>query len=158
SRSACPPPPTIPASSTTSLLLRKAAALGEGLPNGGDPPLFDPAAAAAAAAASSASAAVSPKSENVAAGAGAGNGRGASSKSGGEDPRWIFVHWHTPASLRRLDYCRGPFTPDFVKRSGGRAGYDPFVTKIRKSSVVVTCAGLLSSRCIPEKALRELGV
>lgn len=53
---------------------------------------------------------------------------------------------------------RGPFTPDFVKKGGGRNGYDPFVTKIRKSSVVVSCPGLLSSRCIPERILRELGV
>lgn len=53
---------------------------------------------------------------------------------------------------------RGPFTPDFVKKAGGKPGWDPFVTKIRKSSVVASCAGLLCSRCIPEKTLKELGV
>ncbi|CAN0060353.1 unnamed protein product, partial [Laminaria digitata] len=77
----------------------------------------------------------------------------------GEDKRWIHVHWHTPASSRRLDYCRGPFTPDFVKRTGNKAGgWGPFVTKIRRSSVAVTGPGLLSSRCIPADALKELGL
>lgn len=53
---------------------------------------------------------------------------------------------------------RGAFTPDFVKRGEGKGGWDPFVTRIRKSSVVATCAALLASKKIPEKTLRELGV
>lgn len=54
---------------------------------------------------------------------------------------------------------RGPFTPDFVKKEGSKSGgYDPFVTKIRKKSVMVTCPGLLTSGWIPAQALKELGV
>lgn len=54
---------------------------------------------------------------------------------------------------------RGPFTPDYVKKESSKfGGWDPFVTKIRKKSVVVSCPGLLVSRCIPAEALRELGV
>ncbi|CAM9387342.1 unnamed protein product [Ascophyllum nodosum] len=135
-------PPTIPASSATALLLAKAAEL---LVVRSEPG--------------------SPGATGFVDGAGAGSVAKEAAKEAAPDPvddderRWIHVHWHTPASLNRKDYCRGPFTPDYVKKEGTKCGgWDPFVTKIRKRSVAVTCPGLLVSRCIPAEVLRELAV
>lgn len=84
SGSASTPPPTIPVSSTTALLLAKAAALlvGTSNPDADANAETDPAASASGAEKEVADAAKD------------------------EERRWIHVHWHTPASLNRKDYCR----------------------------------------------------
>lgn len=82
-----PPPPTIPVSSATALLLAKAAALIGG--TAASPPAPPPAPIPApmlVPAAPKAAFAAAPVDD--------------------DERRWIYVHWHTPASLRRTDYCR----------------------------------------------------
>lgn len=82
SGSASPPPPTIPVSSTTALLLAKAAALLVGTSNPDDGAETGPVAS------------VSGAEKEV------------PDPAKEEERRWIHVHWHTPASLNRKDYCR----------------------------------------------------
>ncbi|CAM9712573.1 unnamed protein product, partial [Sphacelaria rigidula] len=90
---------------------------------------------------------------------GSGKAEGSKNRVSEDAKKWIYVHWHTPASLRRENYCRGSFTPDFVRREGAKSSvWAPFVTKIRRSSVVTTSASLLKSNRIPAECLKELGV
>lgn len=106
------PPPTIPVSSATALLLAQVAALTAN-PTGSN--LSDIVGGGASAVAASFT------SGGGVAGLGGAGGRSgravsagrtgaqAADKKGpanGDAKKWIYVHWHTPASLRRVDYCR----------------------------------------------------
>lgn len=88
------PPPTIPVSSTTALLLAQAA---EWTSSTVAPP---PVAPSAGAIGSTVTAPPASTTTTVVRKAVSGGGGGCPS------PGWIHVHWHTPASLRRTDYCR----------------------------------------------------
>lgn len=115
-----PLPPTIPASSTTALLLAKAAAL-----IGGVTRHVPASAAAASTAPPSPAPPVSPPTPPAQVSVPVAPvppparlprapflsrtlrpSARCAFRLGDDEKRWIHVHWHTPASLRRLDYCR----------------------------------------------------